>query len=863
MKISKTLKIDDIYEKVKDYDLVLTVEAPLADALNNRIRKPKLGEFAVTPKRLIYGKYKNEKIGDERELFLEIVRKSDIPWKNAFYLLENVLSCWKNTGDLHKVLEYEDFDGRETRKIIEIIEETKNVYSAMSNFEPEKDKSTAVVAPYQFTELDKEVIPEKSEHIDVFEEEKRKIPEFKVFGTVDEVLRSIQKNVTRENAEDVGILVSPDSQYPPLLQSVFRSENVPLMLGRDFAENESLRNFLIILNLGLSERGLQVRDVQPVLRHLGTKVSIEHNKKSLEDLEIDELEKLKDLLSNVGESSFAEILDRYERMSDGNLEKVRKRLEELGVLDEKIVEESLNRLEYYLDSFDIRSEGSERGVLMASAKSASFVDRPIVLFLGMDSTWEHSIPEKPWIDRKEFEKRNLKNFELLLQNGERQYFLIRESEMGNDITPCLYFDGILEGEFDTFTDLPHENYSEPKEMEWKGFDKEDYGVEVEEEKMLSQSDLNSLVKCPKEYFFSQVVPMEKNQALEMGSLFHDFTEFYVNNRKFVEEKGLEEFSELILEELEPFTESFMKDIARTRIEIGLENIVEFLEREKPEEPELQEYGKKSWENFFAEYFGKSVSDSVTEAWFENPELGVKGKIDLVKDRNHLVDYKSGRRKSARSIVKRSNVDLFEDNPNFQSILYLTHHRRKRPGEKLKFSFVHFLDNLEDVISGEPDLEENITTVTYYPKPFSEQVAERETFDYLIGDVAASNDRRKTLERMEYKNHKIFFEKADIPYEYDRDKLLGSEMAQEYIDYAQEKVGDYKYVKKGCKSALRKLCRFRKENYFKEDLDRFEEFLKDQLENLNEYKREGFPIGDADLDSLDNRDLILGGEYGTE
>ena len=62
MEVKKSLEIDQIYEKVKNYDLVLTIEAPLADALNNRLQGPHVGEFAITPKRLAYNKERNEEI---------------------------------------------------------------------------------------------------------------------------------------------------------------------------------------------------------------------------------------------------------------------------------------------------------------------------------------------------------------------------------------------------------------------------------------------------------------------------------------------------------------------------------------------------------------------------------------------------------------------------------------------------------------------------------------------------------------------------------------------------------------------------------------------------------------------------------
>ena len=47
MKVERALGVDEIYEEVKDYDLVLSVDAPLVDALKKRVDEARLGKFAV------------------------------------------------------------------------------------------------------------------------------------------------------------------------------------------------------------------------------------------------------------------------------------------------------------------------------------------------------------------------------------------------------------------------------------------------------------------------------------------------------------------------------------------------------------------------------------------------------------------------------------------------------------------------------------------------------------------------------------------------------------------------------------------------------------------------------------------------
>jgi hypothetical protein len=79
------------------------------------------------------------------------------------------------------------------------------------------------------------------------------------------------------------------------------------------------------------------------------------------------------------------------------------------------------------------------------------------------------------------------------------------------------------------------------------------------------------------------------------------------------------------------------------------------------------------------------------------------------------------------------------------------------------------------------------------------------------------------------------------------------------------VGDYKYVETGCKQAIRELVSIRNQNYFEDDLDAFESFVTDRLDELNTRRSgaERFPVADL-LDEpnyrrVNNRDLLLEGD----
>ena len=48
-KMKRPKTISELYEEVKDFDIVLTTDAPLASALNREIKTARIGKLAYTP----------------------------------------------------------------------------------------------------------------------------------------------------------------------------------------------------------------------------------------------------------------------------------------------------------------------------------------------------------------------------------------------------------------------------------------------------------------------------------------------------------------------------------------------------------------------------------------------------------------------------------------------------------------------------------------------------------------------------------------------------------------------------------------------------------------------------------------------
>jgi hypothetical protein len=868
VKIKKALTIPELYERCRGYDYVLTPDTPLADALNGRIDSPRLGRLAYTPRGLVHQAGDDEQSVDRRQLFLKIVQETDLSWKEALYYLENILHCWQETGNLKKILNYSRFDRGKCAAVMEILNSTSNVFKSQAEFEWKSNPRVAVIGMHQFRGLGRSVLPPNFTRIDPFKRgEYFDLPDFSVFNSASAIVETVVENIDRENAYDIAIVMEPGSHYQPLLEAAFCSREIPYIHRTHLAEVELFRIWLQMMRMGLVNTRLRLRDLQPVLRQLGHYISDVKNRRYFNYLNEEELREIKDFISNVHEYRFTGAIERFEDFSGVDMPELRHVVFEMGISNSRLAEEKINLLSFYLDSFHVNVDADENkgGVLLASPLAGAYVDRPSVFYLGMDASWTRQIAEKPWVDIEQTRADNLLDFQLFLQNGRRQYYMVQNRQMNRTVTPCFYFNVLGDEEVSTFEDLPHRRYRWENEKEAKGFPLPADQPPVQPVETISQSSLKCLVRCPREYYFSKLVPTPENRHLIRGGLYHDFAEFYLEHADFVRNRGRSDFVKIIVDELGSFVDELEKYRLEVETRVALSNIMAYLDAQEIDITPPVSAGRET-ENFFAEKFDLPLVSNVSEVWFEDPSLGVKGKIDLLQGPDHLLDYKSGRLKSINKIIRNSNVNLAEKEVDFQVILYLAYQRRINSKSKLKFTFFHFLENLTDVIAGEATPEDNLVTVTYYPRLFAEQIIREETYQWLIEGISTSNNRFKTLDGLGYKSYRDFFAPRDLPDFYDKDEIVESDLAGEFIDFTRNNFKDVGYVEKGCLSALKKLVDFRTTNFFSEDLDGFEKFLDDRLGELNLYLSGRFPVQgwlkDFDLDDLDRRDLVRVDNIGT-
>jgi len=851
--------IDALYEDIAEYDLVVVPDAPLASALNRRLDRPHLGSFAVTPRRLAAGRREE---AEDRIAFLKLVEETDLDWKRGAYAIGNILQCWEHQSRIDAILDYDAYVDDATRQAVEYIADLDTTSSQLTDYRIDDEQDVAVVGYDQLTQLERSILPGEYDTYDTFDDQVFDRPPFHIFDSSTAIVDTVVDAVSEENADDVAVVLDQGSEFSALIESALEAADISFYGGLGFIDDPDHRTFVQLLRAAHGGTDTRIGELRPLLSRLGVAVDVEHDEKRLYEVDEPELDWVVDFCERIDNRTFTGALDRFESKADCRLDVFRDELETLGVADTRATEHAVDQLVFYFESYEVPVDRENEGVLLADAKSAAFVDRPVVFFLGLDEDWTHSAPRRPWVDRDAQYTRNIQQFQLLLQSGATQYYLVQDAKGGSPVTPCLYFEELLDEEFERFSDLPSQTHTRQFDHTGAGFEKEPVDATTSKVSTISQSSLSTYVNSPRDHFFGRLVDSPDKDYFKEGNLFHDFAEFYVTHPDFVDDAVIDDVVEYILEETRPFVRSVDEVTRRTKYRAGLETIVAFFDSNRPVDAEFLTATSDWGTNVFAERFDRPVDSPITERWFENDDLGLKGKIDLVQSPSRLVDHKSGRRKSASQVVKNSALDPPSDSPNFQALLYLTHWRSQNPDQELEFTFFHFLETLDDVVAGEADLDDTLTTVSYYPMPFEAYACSEGFFDELIEDGA--NNCQKTLSQVEYDDYASVFDEVDLPETTDSDELIDSAFGQTLTARMKDCVGDYKYVESGCKQAMRQLTRVRGQAFFEDDLDAFEAFVGERLEELNRRRagEERFPVegfgGEPNYRYVDNRDLLLEG-----
>ncbi|MFW5958880.1 MAG: PD-(D/E)XK nuclease family protein [Natronomonas sp.] len=858
MPIQRARTVDVLYDAVAEYDLVLVPDAPLASAINRRLDVPHFGTFATTPRRLAAGRREQ---AEDRTAFLEVIDRTTYDWKSVSYAIGNVLQCWEHQGSLDSILEYDQYADEVTREVVDILGDLRTTSSRLSEHTIH-GADVAVVGESLLTDLERRVLPDEYESIPLFADEPFDPPPMHIIDTSGDIIDALLDAIDPDTPDRVAIVLEGTSRYSSLVESALEANDIPYVGGPGFVDDPHIRSYITLCRLAFRGADTTVADVRSILTRLGASVDIEHDEKRLHAVDIPETAWIRSFCRSLTSRTFTESLDVFADRIGASMDRFRSELRKLGIASTPVTADRLDELTYYLQSYDVPVTRENTGVLLADATSSGYVDRPVVFHLGLDESWTRSPPQRPWVNAEAQFERYIGQFQLLLQSGVNQYYLVTDTAGGQPVTPCLYFGELFDEEYDQFSDLESVAHTRPGDVGRAGFDRVETDIEPGESTTISNSRLTTYINSPRDYFFDQLVDGPSKDYFREGNLFHDFAEFYVTHPEAVDDATIGEVVVLMLDDAAPFFAEIDRPLRRRKYRIGLETIVEYLDTQRPFEDDFLTPSTGWGSNFFAEYYGKSVDSPLTEHWFEDSSLGMNGKIDLIAGPDHLLDFKSGPKKSRRDVVKQAAIDPPDDRPDFQAAMYLCYYRSERPEEPLEFTFFHFLDTLDDVISGSHDIEDTLTTVSYYPWTFDEYVGSRDAYDVLLDGYA---DCASTFEDLGFESYRDIMEGLQFPDTTDRAVLRESDFCAEFTNAVDRQTSAEPDVEKGTDQAIRLLNGIHKKTFFREDLDAFETFVTDRIEELDRYRagEERFPIeglgGEPNYRRVSHRDLLLEGE----
>lgn len=847
--IRKIKSIQQLYEETKDFDIVITVDAPLRTALNKALKKPTLGTFAVNPKELA-SKQAIQTLGkpilDEPSIVLEVARRLRINIKQAHNYVSKIFEIWQEKGKPDIIKHYLRDD---EYRAFNVIRNLPTLYLALEKFDRSffNNKNVAVIGLDFFTELDKCILPENFTKIDIFTEDLATLSHFYLFPNEQEIVNKIAGLINPENANDIAIVLHTKSSYLPLIKSQLTNEGIPMNIAENLKDHFLTRSFLGIINIGLNLSNITIKDIKPFIELLSFDISLKYNNYLLDEyLNIANEELLNSFYSFIKDISRKTFNDAIKWFEENNINlppELIDALYQLNILNENINFDQYADLVYYIENFDIEISHNKSGVLFIDCMNSMYIDRPVCFYLGMDSTWSKS-SRKDWLDRATQIEKAIDIFQILIQQGVERYYFVSTIKDNQPVIPCYYFNILFDKSIDSFNDsiFSIKNLNNRLCTNEHKEDKEKINVLQPELRPFSQDTLNKFYSCPKRYMYDRLLPTEEIEYLSKGNLLHHFAEFYIHYPEIVNQKGSNFFIDIMIKEYSKFVENINTEIEMSNFRIGIDNIISFINgiKNSVNDDDIKNFTvhKKRDINIFSKELSVPLNKKNTEIEFTDEEFNISGKIDLIVNKNLMVDYKSSKEdKKPSEIMKESHIRMINKDVNFQPIMYILAMRKHFECD-MKLVFHYCLANSKDIIKGLDNSKDILVVVNYRHENFCDFLREKSS----IEGIKFNKQIEGFIKDIDLSG---FFCENPLPrdLQFDEKKLFESDYFKKLEDYIRKykkKVG--KNLSENVKKLVKSIIDIRKNSatFFKDDVDEFFAFIKEKFDELQTYVRDKFP-----------------------
>ena len=718
--------IDELYEQVKGYDLVITNDVSLETALNSRISTPRIGPLAMTPRHIAshiaFSELRRPTVKDIR-LISEIHGETGFDLRYIFSEIQNFREIRKHTAEVEKHLVT-----RNSKRVYELYSGLQTVESVMSSFDPEESgffegKTTAVIGVDLFDDLDKHFIPLDADFVDMFDDGVYEIETIHEVGNDRQLADNAVDLIDPERADDYAIVLNSSSPLVDAVRTSLYRRGLPFINRMEVRDMAPIRDYLGFLTYAFNYDTVRIGQVRELLASFNGFVAQGTDGYLLSRLDEPALRpravELKDIMRRVCHEgmTFGEVRDLISysstRLHVTNL------LKDLDLEDTTITPRELSNLRYAVENLSDLTNSEERhedeisGVLIADCSRSVYVDRPIVLYLGMEQDWNVQVVGKRYLDVEEESEKNAIRLSALLQQGEGRVYLVNTTKNGKRSRPSLTFDMIFGEPCTTFEDICRHlvtgRWSESKLPPSVGTGLEAIEQTSEFDRPFSKSSFDALVYCPRKYLFNSMLSDSDKKSTAFGNLVHEFAELYACYGELVRSEGMERFVDLAAERFAGLSSSSMADLDRDRIRVAMANIMAYMDRNEVSDVplDIDEAGRKHGNGMMRE-LGLERCSSLCEKDEHSVKHPMHGKLDLFW-KGTVCDYKTGKAKSPGQIINSMALGENIDFPEFQPLIYLAL-SQEREGSSGRFDLFYAMGHDTESISEGFDVIDNVRTV---------------------------------------------------------------------------------------------------------------------------------------------------------
>lgn len=769
--------IDEIYGEVRSYDLVITNDVALETALNSRIDTLHMGTFAITPRHLA-GEMSHEVLGsaelNDLELIARVSKDTELDFKYVYSEILNFREIRRYTADVRKHITskrsmrvYDAYCTLATReRVMDKVDPFEHMPRAMEG------KRVALVGIEFFDDLDKHFTPPDCDYIDIFTNEEYSIPEIREVGNDRQLAENAVDLIDPNHPDDFAIVLRASSPIADAVRAALYRKELPFVNALPIRDMVYIRDYLGFLSNAMDYPTLRVRDVKELFAGLNGFFVPGRESYLLSRVDESDLKKraheFREVMAEAhdGRLTFGEVM---EAICDKRARpQVKILIESLEISDQPVTPFRLSQLMFAVDKVtEIKHneeipQNEKTGVLIADCANSVFVDKPVVIYLGMEQDWNISVSGKKYLDVEAETEKNAMRLEALIQQGQRRVYCVNTTKNGKRARPSLLFDVIFGKEWEDIKkerDIVFGDVAPLVHGRWAVHDEPgspERGAVVAGstdglEDRFSKSTFNDFYSCPRKYMFHKLLPTAEEKTTAFGTIVHEFAEAYFCHREEIRDMGIDRITAILSEHYSGLSTPLMGEIDSNSVKIAVTNVMRYVDMVLGDrEPPLDVSNTmKTHPNKLLEALGLEKTSECCEQDHSSDLHPIHGEFDLIWD-SVITDYKTGKGKTTDEIFEAMTPGSTKRYPEFQPLMYLAIGREENSGQEFRQLYVR--DNDVESLSPDFNICRNVRTVRI-----------RDTD--LLGCIAESQQLRRDLItefRTELKDKADTFVDAFVP-----------------------------------------------------------------------------------------------------